>query len=479
MKGGMRKLTTKHDAEAGPTLQFLGAAGTVTGSKHLVTWNGKRVLLDCGLFQGLKALRLKNWSAPPFVASDIDAVVLSHGHIDHSGYLPLLVRNGFRGPIYCTSGTADLLPVLLLDAAHLQEEEAEFANRHGYSKHKPAIPLYTTEDAEQALKLIRAQPHHESFAVADGFTAVLRTAGHILGAASVELQIAAPTPLRLVYSGDLGRWGRPILHDPELVSDADVLIVESTYGDREHPVDAEERLAALIRETVEQRRVLLVPAFAVGRTQELLWMIRRLEDTDRIPAVPVFIDSPMAINVTEIYQRHPEDHDLDMQQLADRERSPLTTRHSHFLRTANESKSLNERGGPMIIISASGMATGGRVLHHLKQRLPDDHTTVLLPGFQAAGTRGRSLQEGARELRIHGQSIAVRARVVVIDGLSAHADRIDLLRWLRGFKKPPRHTYVVHGEAHAADQLAATLRSTLGWNAQVAEDREIVELQEP
>lgn len=462
--------------DAQPTLEFLGAAGTVTGSKHLVRCHGRQVLLDCGLFQGLKALRLRNWQAPSFAAAEIDAVVLSHAHVDHSAYLPLLVRNGFHGPVFCTPGTADLLRVLLLDAAHLQEEEAEFANRHGYSKHKPAMPLYTTLDAERALTMLAAQPYAKCFPVTEGVSATFRPAGHILGASSVDLAIGGSAPIRLVYSGDLGRWGRPILHDPELVAHADVLLVESTYGDRDHSPDAEEELAALIRQTIDERRVLLIPAFAVGRTQELLWRIRQLEDSNRIPAVPVFVDSPMAINVTQIYGRHPEDHDLDMKLLTNGDRSPLATRFSQFLRTPQESKSLNERAGPMIVISASGMATGGRVLHHLKQRLPDDRTTVLLPGFQAAGTRGRALQEGAHEVRIHGQSVPVRARIAVLDGLSAHADRSDLLRWLKGFQEPPRQTYVVHGEAHAADQLAATLRSTLGWNARVAEDREIVEL---
>ena len=460
---------------ARPTLSFLGAAGTVTGSKFLVRAEGRQVLLDCGLFQGLKPLRLRNWSPPPFEPARIDAVVLSHAHIDHSGYLPLLVRRGYRGPIYCTEGTADLLQVMLLDAAHLQEEDAARANRYGYSKHAPALPLYTTADAEAALVQLVPRAYQREFDVAPGFRAVLRRAGHILGSATVELRIGEE-PVRLVYSGDLGRPGRPILRDPDPVEAADVLLLESTYGDRTHPADPTETLARIVRETAERGGALLCPAFAVGRTQELIWRLRQLEDAGRIPELRVFVDSPMAIDVTEIYCRHPEDHDLDMTLLMDRKLCPLCCKQYTLVRTARESKDLNRLAGRLIVLAGSGMATGGRILHHLKHRLPDRRTTVLLPGFQADGTRGRALQDGARTICIHGEDVPVRARVEVLHGLSAHADRGEILAWARGFEQPPRQTHVVHGEPAAAGSLAAALRQELGWIARVAVDSETVEM---
>lgn len=458
------------------TIQFLGGVGTVTGSKHLVTANGRRMLLDCGLFQGLKELRLRNWQAPPFNPAEIDAVVLSHAHLDHSGYLPLLARRGFRGPVFCTPGTEALLRVLLLDAAHLQEEEAETANRYGYSKHKPALPLFTTADAEAALGLTRPHMYGEAFGVTGGVTALFRRAGHILGSATIELRLGERRPLRVAFSGDLGRWNRPILRDPEFVEEADVLLLESTYGDGTHAPNPAEELAQVVRDAAGRGGALIVPAFAVGRTQELIWTLRQLEEAGRIPVLPVFVDSPMAINVSDIYCQHPEDHDLDMKLLMDEHRCPICCKQYHLSRTAAESKALNERRGPMIIISASGMATGGRVLHHLKLRLPDDHTTVLLPGFQAAGTRGRALQEGSREIRIHGQPIGVRATVVTINGFSAHADREDILRWLAGFRRPPKTTFIVHGEPQQSHSLSETITARLGWHATVARDRETAAL---
>jgi metallo-beta-lactamase family protein len=457
-------------------LRFLGGTGTVTGSKYLVSANGRRILLDCGLFQGFRELRQRNWSKPPFEASGVEAVVLSHAHIDHSGYLPLLVRHGFRGPIYCTSGTADLLGVLLPDAAHLQEEEAATANRYGYSKHRPALPLYTVEDAQAALRLIESRPYGERFTLTAGMAVILRRAAHILGSASVELQLGEPALFRLVFSGDLGRWGRPILRDPEPVPEADALLVESTYGDRTHPPDPMDGLARVVREAAQRGGALLVPAFAVGRTQELIWMLRQLEEANRIPSLPVYIDSPMAINVADIYCRHPEDHALDMKLLMDEKRCPLCCKQYHLARKPEESKALNHHAGPLVIVSASGMATGGRILHHLKLRLPDPRTTVLLVGFQSIGTRGRALQEGARTIRIHGQDVPVRAKVETLDGLSAHADREEILRWLSGFRRPPGKTYIVHGEPRAAEGLADTLQTRLHWNARVGRDGETVPL---
>jgi len=459
-----------------PTLRFLGAAGTVTGSKYLLELGNARVLLECGLFQGQKELRLRNWAPPPFDPTALDAVVLSHAHIDHSGYLPLIVRRGYKGFVYCTSGTADLLQVLLRDSARLQEEDAERANRHGYSKHHPALPLYTLDDVEATLRQLQPRRYGEEFAVANGVRAVFRRAGHILGAATVELIVGARPPVHLVHSGDLGRPGRPILRDPEPVESADVLLVESTYGDRLHPSDTEARLAAIVNDAVERQGALLVPSFAVGRTQELMWTLRRLEDEQRIPPLRVFVDSPMAIEATEIYCRHPEDHDLDMRLLMDQHRCPLCSRSYTLVRAAQDSKGLNRLTGPMIVIAGSGMATGGRILHHLKLRLPDPHTTVLLPGFQAAGTRGRSLQEGAPTVRIHGEDVPVKARIETMDAMSAHADRGEILAWLRGFRRAPRHTFVVHGEPASAAALAGAIESELRWPTSVAADGEAVEL---
>jgi len=455
------------------TLQFLGAAGTVTGSMHLLTVGGHRVLLDCGLFQGVKELRLRNWSERIADEASIDAVVLSHAHIDHSGYLPLLARQRFRGPVYCTPGSADLLAVVLPDAARLQEEDAERANRRGYSKHRPALPLYGVADAQAALRLAQPRSYGDSFPVAGGVTATLRRAGHILGAATVDLALDG---VRLVFSGDVGRYDRPILRDPEPVPAADVLLLESTYGDRTHPPGAEDDLARIVSASARRGGVVLVPAFAVDRTQELLWMLHRLENAGRVPALPVYIDSPMAIEVTDIYRRHPEDYDAEMAQALASGDRPFATRHLHVARTVEESKAINAVPGPAVIISSSGMATGGRILHHLAQRLPDPRTTVLLAGFQAEGTRGRALEEGATELKMFGQTVPVRAAVERIDALSAHADCGDILRWLGGLERPPRVTYLVHGEPDGARGLADAIGKRYGWNVKIAADGETVEL---
>ncbi len=455
------------------TIQFLGAAGTVTGSMHLVAAGDRRVLLDCGLFQGLKALRQRNWSSRLADPRHLDAVVLSHAHIDHSGYLPLLARQGFRGPIYCTSGTADLLGVVLPDAARLQEADAERANRHQYSKHAPALPLYTEQDAQAALRLVRPCPYDQPVTVAGPITALLRRAGHILGSATIELN---GTGARFVYSGDLGRYDRPILPDPDPVPAAEVLVLESTYGDRQHATGADADLTRVVRDASARRGTILVPAFAVDRTQELLWMLHRLEQTGAVPALPVYIDSPMAIEVTEIYRRHPEDCDAQMAQALASGDRPLATQHLHIARTEADSRAINAVRGPAIIISSSGMATGGRILHHLAQRLPDTSTTVLLVGFQAIGTRGRALEDGATELKIFGETVPVRARVERIDALSAHADADETVRWLRGFAHAPQATYLVHGEPQSAAALAATIRERLGWTVEVAQDDATVAL---
>lgn len=461
------------------TLTFLGGAGTVTGSKYLVEVEGSRLLLDCGLFQGVKGLRLRNWDEPPFDPASLDAVVLSHAHLDHSGYLPLLVKLGFRGPIYCTRGTRDLVEVILLDSARLQQEDAARANRYGYSKHKPALPLYTEEDARLALSLIQPYAYGQPFSAGSAGKVLFRRAGHILGSATVDFELAGAGAPRLVFSGDLGRWDRPIIRDPELVPEADVLLVESTYGDRLHANGSEETLVRVITETARRGGAVIVPSFAIGRTQELIWTIRKLEDAGRLPLISVFLDSPMGIDVTRIYCEHPEDHDLDMKLLMDANRCPLCCHQYHLVRTAQESKAITDKVGPMVIIAGSGMATGGRVLHHLKRRLPDHRNTILLAGYQAAGTRGRALQEGARTVRIHGEDVPVRARVETVDGLSAHADQGELLRWMRGFTRPPRETYIVHGEPGPAEALAQAVRAQLGWKVTVAEDGATVPLPAP
>jgi metallo-beta-lactamase family protein len=456
------------------TIQFLGAAGTVTGSMHLVTANGRRVLLDCGLFQGLKDLRLRNWRDPAFDPKSLDAVVISHAHIDHTGALPLLVRRGYRGPIYCTAATADLLGVLLPDAAHLQEEEADRANRYSYSKHKPALPLYTAEDAQRALGQLERAGYHQAFPVAGDVTVTYRIAGHILGAATVDLKPGAGP--RIVFSGDLGRYDRPILPDPEPVTEADALLLESTYGDRQHPPGTADELARIVTETAARQGTLLVPAFVVDRTQELLWMLQHLETERRIPVLPVYVDSPSATDVTEIYRRHAEDLDGEMRGEMSGGGRTLSTKRCEFCRSVEESKRLNDVRGPVIIISSSGMATGGRILHHLQHRLPDPATTVLLVGFQAAGTRGRSLQDGAKTLKMFGEEVPVRARVETIHGLSAHADQAETLRWLGGFARPPRTTYLVHGEPEAANALAQAITAQYHWSVRVAQDGEQVDL---
>jgi metallo-beta-lactamase family protein len=464
-------------SSATPTLQFLGAAGGVTGSKYLYAGHSGLVLIDCGLFQGLKELRLKNWLPLPIDLSQLRAVVLTHAHIDHSGYLPRLVAKGYRGPVFATPGTCDLLQVMLPDAAHLQEEEARYANKKGFSKHAPALPLYTVEDAERALRLLRPTMNGEGIEVASGVFAEFGRVGHILGAGSVRLSFKANREKRtLLDSGDLGRYDRPILKDPEPAKPADWLLVESTYGNRLHSRDSQHELGNIIKEIVDRRGCLIIPAFAVGRTQELLYTIRQLEDNGTIPAIPVHVDSPMGIEATEIYCRHTNEHDFEMAALRDQERSPISSRNMTVHRTPEESKAINNLNGPLVIISASGMATGGRVLHHLKERLPEAHNRVLLSGYQAEGTRGRALQDGAKQIKMLGQVVPVRAQIKTIDGFSAHADQAEILRWLRTFKKPPRRTYIVHGEPSASSALAAVIGKQLKWPVAVARLNQIISL---
>ncbi len=460
-----------------PTLQFLGAAGGVTGSKFLFSNDSDQVLIDCGLFQGLKELRLRNWAPLPIDLARLRGVILTHAHIDHSGYLPRVAAKGFKGPVYATPGTCDLLRVMLPDAAHLQEEEARYANRKGYSKHSPALPLYTIEDAEAALKLLRPVRFGAPIEVVKGVMLDFGRVGHILGAGSARFTFEVNRQKKILLdSGDLGRYDRPILKDPEPGGTADWLLIESTYGNRIHPKKSETELRAVIKETAEQRRCLIIPAFAIGRTQELVYTIRKMEDAGEIPAIPVYVDSPMGIEATEIYSRHTEEHDFEMARLSSSELSPLRSRRMVVAKTPEQSKAINNMKGPLIIISASGMATGGRVLHHLKHRLPNPDTTVLLAGYQAEGTRGRSLQDGAKEVKMLGKLIPVHAKVKVLDGFSAHADQGEILRWLGTFQRAPRMTYIVHGEASGANALAAVIRQRLKWNVEIAKFQQKVVL---
>jgi metallo-beta-lactamase family protein len=458
-------------------LTFLGAAGTVTGSKYLVEAEGKRLLVDCGLFQGLKELRLRNWNPLPEKPSSFDWCLLTHAHVDHTGYLPRLVRDGFRGPIYADAATIELCNILLPDSAHLQEEDTERAKRYGYSKHKIPLPLYSQEDVEPVLKAFREIPRSDPFTISPQFTVRPHDAGHILGSASLELTITENGKKTVVlFSGDIGRYGQPILKNPEAPPRCDVLLCESTYGDREHPSDSpEDALADVVNRVAKRGGVIVIPAFAVGRTQTIMYIIRELENANRIPRLPVFVDSPMAISVTGLYLRHHEDHDLTFTQ-EENNGNPLDAHTVHYMRAVEDSKKINDVKTPAIIISASGMATGGRVLHHLAQRAPDPRNAILLAGFQAAGTRGRSLEEGAKTLRIHGEDVPVAAEVINLRQFSAHAGKSELLRWLGGLPAPPRQTYLVHGEPEASAALKSAIESNFGWRVALPAYLQTVEL---
>jgi metallo-beta-lactamase family protein len=448
-------------------LQFLGAAGMVSGSRHLLEVAGRRVLFDCGLFQGDKRLRELNWERFPAPADSIDAVVLTHAHIDHSGWLPRLGREGFRGPIFTAPAAADLLGLLLYDAAKCQEEDAVYANRKGYARHRPALPLFDERDVDRALRLVRAVPRKEWFEPAAGIRCRLHDAGHMLGSSFVEVEAkAAGETRRIVFSGDVGRYDAPLLHDPVPPPACDYLVCESTYGDRDHtPSRPLDELEAVTKEAVARGGMMLVASFAVGRAQQLVYLLRTLMAAGRIPEVPVWVDSPMAVDAMDVFRRHAAEHDFSearAQGVAEAMAAPF----ARLAKTANESKAINAHDGPGIIIASSGMMNGGRILHHLAQRLPDPQTTVLVAGFQALGTRGRTLIDGARFLRIHGRDIPVRATVRRIDALSGHADRTEIGRWLAAMP-PPRLTFLVHGEPPAAKGMADFLEATRGWATHV------------
>jgi len=466
-------------------ITFYGGAGTVTGSKYLIEHNGRRVLVDSGLFQGLAELRELNWQPPPFDPTSIDAVVLTHAHIDHTGYLPKLVKSGFAGPVITSKPTADLLRILLPDSARLQEEEADYRNRHNLTSHTPALPLYDEADAREALERIQTvandgQPHQ----VADGITASFLVAGHIMGASLVLLELTNTKEVtdgykttRLLFSGDLGHYDQPILKDPVAPPNCDYLVCESTYGDRLHgdksPAD---QLARIINEAVERRGPILIPAFAVGRTQEVLYTIRELEEQHRIPILPVVVDSPMAAQATQVYNRFHEEHDEEYASILAGKRHPLRTASMTTASSRDESKRINNMHGSRIIISASGMMTGGRVLHHAIRILPDPKATVVFVGFQAAGTRGRLIQDGIREIKIMRNMVPVRCHVEKVEGFSAHADWQGILRWLGGLQSPPKRLFLTHGEVEASTALAEKIRERFHWTVEIPTLGETFEL---
>lgn len=480
------------------SLTFLGAARTVTGSKYLVESNGTRIMVDAGLFQGLKELRLRNWADLPIPPSSIEAIVLTHAHLDHCGYLPRLVSQGFRGRVFCTQGTQDLCKIVLPDAGRLQEEDAAYANRHNFSKHKPALPLYTEADAFRAVSQLQPCGYERPMPVAKGIEVDFINAGHLLGSSYVRMRIDGRTVL---FGGDLGRFGRPVLPDPSRVAEADYLLVESTYGNRVHEQDDNgDRLAAIVTETAQKGGKLIIPAFAIGRVEELVYWLKRLEAEQRIPVLPVFVDSPMAARALARYservheldpEMHPEERDdkaphdaaaphppdvRRRQATQEREMCVFCTERFRVIGSVEESKQLTASKMPSIVISASGMAEGGRVLHHLKAALPNVQNTVLFAGYQGVGTRGRRLVDGEKSVKIHGEWVPVAARIERVDSMSAHADANEIMRWLGGFTAPPRQTFVVHGEPVAQDALGRRIQAELGWQWKAPEHRETVQL---
>jgi len=465
------------------SIEFWGGVGTVTGSKYLVQTNRARVLVDCGLFQGLKELRERNWQEPPFAPGSINAVLITHAHIDHTGYLPRLVQQGFRGPVYCSRGTADLLKILLPDSGRLQEEDADYRNRHNLTKHAPALPLYTEKDAFAALELLEPVPNTgEAIEVAPGIRASFRIAGHILGSSLVLLEVdhalADGQGRRILFSGDLGHYDQPIIRDPVPPPACDYLLVESTYGDRLHdPEDPKIALARIINDAAKRDAPVLIPAFAVGRTQEIVYLIRELEDEKTIPILPVTVDSPMAAAATVAYANRKEEHDEEYTSILTQQRHPLRTHSMATASSRQESKRLNDATGARVIISASGMMTGGRVLHHAMRLVPDPEATLVFVGYQAAGTTGRRILDGEPEVKIMGQRVPVRCRIAKIGGFSAHADYQEVLHWLEGIESGvPREVFLTHGEPEAATAMAAHIKEKFGWNVHVPQYGEKVEL---
>jgi metallo-beta-lactamase family protein len=479
------------------SITFLGAARTVTGSKYLIECNGTRVFVDAGLFQGLKELRERNWQDLPIAASSIDAVVLTHAHLDHCGYLPRLVQQGFRGRVFCTLGTQDLCKIVLPDSGRIQEEDAAFANRHGFSKHKPALPLYGESDAFRAVSQLQPCGYERPMPVAAGFEIEFINAGHLLGSSYVRMRVDGRT---ILFGGDLGRFNRPVLPDPTMVSATDYLLVESTYGDRVHEADDNgDRLAEIVRSAAERGGKLIVPSFAIGRVEEVIYWLKRLESEQRIPVLPVYLDSPMASEALQRYTDRINELDEDLQSRqpddvaphdqAAHEPEPARRRHAqqerdmcafcterfHIIRSVEESKQLTASRAPAIVISSSGMAEGGRVLHHLKSALPNAKNTVVFTGYQGVGTRGRRLVDGEKQVKIHGDWVPVAAQIELLGSMSAHADSNEIMRWLHGFSMPPRQTFIVHGELTSMQALRARIERELGWTCMLPEHRQTVQ----
>jgi metallo-beta-lactamase family protein len=459
-------------------LTFYGATGTVTGSRFLLEMGKSKYLIDCGLFQGSKKNRLRNWEPFPKNPSEIDRVLLTHAHIDHTGYLPRFCRDGFAGAVHCTYPTSDLLEILLKDSAHIQEEDAEWANKKGFSKHKPALPLYTIEDAENALTFLKPCYYGQDLFVEEDVRIKFKDAGHILGSAFVDIRTGAgKNAKKILFGGDLGRPHQPILRDPVQVYDVDYLVLESTYGDRLHENHSPENsLADVINDSIKRGGILLIPSFAVGRTQTLLYTIRELEEQKRIPQIPVYIDSPMAIDTTTIFENRKEEHDLESRVQYLQGKNIFHPKRLQICRSRNQSKEINTRRERAIIISSSGMVNGGRILHHMIERLPHSENTVLFVGYQAEGTRGRALLEGKEKIKIHGGYIPVKAKMENISGFSGHADYDEILAWLMGTNKPPQKTFLVHGEPEASQSLKKKIEQQFGWDVVIPEFEESFDL---
>jgi metallo-beta-lactamase family protein len=458
------------------TLTSFGAARTVTGSKHLLETGAHRILVDCGQFQGIKSLRERNWQPLP---TDVDAVILTHAHLDHCGLLPRLVQQGFRGRIFCTAGTAQLAKIVLADAGRLQEEDAERANRKRYTRHTPALPLFTEQDAARAMTLLQPMGYDRPIPVVSGVTVEFLNAGHLLGSAFARVHIEDSNKT-ILFGGDLGRYGRPVLPDPTAVTEADVVLVESTYGDRRHDAaDDAARLAGIINTTVERGGKVIIPSFALGRVEELLYWIAFLESEKQIPELPVYVDSPMAREVLQEYRSRLDELDpniTDMKIATERTAMAFSTARLRVVSSVKESIAVQESKAPMIVISASGMATGGRILHHLRRTLPDERNTILFVGYQAVGTRGRAIRDGAKVTRIHGEEIAINAHVDAFDSMSAHADADEIMRWLRNFTRPPKLTCLVHGEPGPMDTLKARIEKELSWTVKTPNQGERIPL---
>ncbi|MEK0154951.1 MBL fold metallo-hydrolase [Arthrobacter oryzae] len=454
-----------------PQLRFLGATDSVTGSRYLVEAGGKRILVDCGLFQGYKVLRDRNRTPFPVQPRSIDAVLLSHAHLDHTGYVPALVRDGFTGPVYATEGTTELCTLLLPDSGHLQEEEAKYAYEHGSSRHSPPVPLYTAADAVRSLDSFRAQGFDTPLELGGGISATFVPAGHILGAAQIRLDVGQHS---VHFTGDLGRTDDPLMFPPRGLGAASILVTESTYGNRKHSsLDPELQLGEIITRVAKKNGVIMIAAFAVGRAETLMLHLSRLRRKNAIPDIPVYLNSPMAIDASGMYQRHPDEHRLKEQEYEDMYKVAKMTR------TVDDSKLLNLRGGPMVIISASGMLTGGRILHHIAEYGTDPKNVIILSGYQAGGTRGAALAAGERQLRIYGEDVRIRAEVIQMESLSAHADSDGLIEWMRAAEREPRMTYITHGEPEASDALRIRIKRELGWRVRVPEHFESISLEDP